>query len=105
MFRSPFHLSQDRLDDFCRRWRVKELALFGSALRDDFQSDSDVDILVSFAPNARWSLFDLSSMQEELRAMTGREVDLVERGAVEKSENYIRRRHILESAEPIYVAG
>ena len=50
-------------------------------------------------------LFDLVTMQEEFRAMVGREVDLVERGAVEKSENYIRRRHILESAEPIYVAG
>lgn len=105
MAHRPFHLHPDKLADFCRRWQITELALFGSALRDDFHPESDVDMLVTFAVNAHWSLFDLVSMQEELQAMIGREVDLVERRAVEKSENYIRRRHILESAEPLYVAG
>ena len=94
----------DKITDFCRRWKVTELALFGSALREDLRSDSDVDILVSFAQDATWSLFDLVRMQEELSTMFEREVDLVERRAVENSENYIRRRHILNSAEPIYVA-
>lgn len=105
MAHRPFHLSPDKLADFCRRWQITELALFGSALRDDFHPESDVDVLVTFAVNAHWSLFDLVSMQEELQTIVGREVDLVERRAVEKSENYIRRRHILESAEPFYVAG
>ena len=95
---------RDKVADFCRRWKIVELDLFGSALRDDFGPESDVDVLVSFSENARWSLLDLVAMQEELKQLLGREVDLVERRAVEASENYIRRRHILSSAEPVYVA-
>ena len=87
----------DKISDFCRRWKVTELALFGSALRRDFSPDSDVDILVSFAPETRWSLFDLVVMEGELEAILGREVDLVERTAVEQAENYIRRKSILNN--------
>ncbi|HDH09508.1 MAG TPA: nucleotidyltransferase [Chloroflexi bacterium] len=94
----------DEIADFCRRWKVTELALFGSVLRGDFSPDSDVDVLVSFAPDARWSLFDLVRMQEELKAILGREVDLLERVAVEQSENYIRRKSILSNMEVIYAA-
>ena len=93
------------LVDLCRRWKVTELALFGSVLRGDYGPDSDIDVLVSFAPDAHWSLFDLVRMQEELRALWGREVDLLERQAIEQSENYIRRKQILRSAEVIYAAG
>lgn len=96
---------RDRLSAFCRRHRIRRLSIFGSALREDFRPDSDVDILVSFEEGARHSLFDLVTMQDELEAILGREVDLVEREAVEQSENYIRRRHILENEEPVYVAG
>jgi len=64
-----------------------------------------VDVLVSFAPEARPSLSDLVRIEEELSAIFGRKVDLVERRAVERSENYIRRKHILDTAEPIHVAG
>ncbi len=77
----------------------------GRRLREDFRPDSDVDLLVSFEEGARYSLFDLVTMQDELQAILGREVDLVEREAVEQSENYIRRRHILQNEEPVYVAG
>ncbi len=94
----------NKIADFCRRWKVTELALFGSVLRGDFNPDSDVDVLVSFAPDARWSLFDLVRMQEELKAILGREVDLLERVAVEQSENYIRRKSILSNMEVIYAA-
>ena len=94
-----------QIEDFCRRWKVKEFTLFGSVLREDFRPDSDIDVLVTFAADAHWSLFDLVSMQEELKHILGREVDLVERRSVERSENYIRRRHILQSLEPVYVAG
>ena len=98
-------IPQDRVAEFCRKHRIKMLSLFGSALREDFRPDSDVDVLVSFAEDARYSLFDLAAMEEELGSILGRKVDLVEREAIEQSENYIRRRHILQSEEPVYVAG
>ena len=98
-------LPYDRIGEFCRRWRVTELALFGSVLRDDFRADSDVDLLVSFAPDAGWTLLDHVEMEEELEGIFGRPVDLVSRRAVEASPNWIRRREILETAQPIYVAG
>jgi uncharacterized protein len=97
-------LPTERIADFCRRWHVTELALFGSVLREDFRPDSDVDVLVTFSEGSHWSLMDLARMEEELKGILGRNVDLVERRAVELSENYIRRRYILESAEPVYVA-
>jgi hypothetical protein len=97
-------IPEEKIADFCRRWKVTELALFGSVLRGDFSPDSDVDILVSFATDAHWSLFDLVRMQEELKAILGREVDLLERVAVEQSENYIRRKSILSNMEVIYAA-
>ncbi len=90
--------------DFCRRWDISELALFGSVLRSDFRPDSDVDVLVSFGPDAHWTLLDCVRMEQELAGIFGRTVDLVSRRAVEQSSNPIRRRQILESAEPLDVA-
>lgn len=104
MVASNLQLPTQPIERFCRTWRIVELALFGSVLRGDFRPDSDVDVLVTFAPDAKWSIFDLMKMEEELSALLGRKVDLVERRAVEQSENYIRRRHILSTAEPVYVA-
>jgi len=98
-------IPHDRLAAFCRAHRIRRLSVFGSALREDFRPDSDVDILVTFEEGARHSLFDLVTMQDELEAILSRAVDLVEREAVEQSENYIRRRHILANEEPVYVAG
>lgn len=97
-------IPKDQIATFCRKWKITELALFGSVLRDDFRSDSDVDVLVTFSPESHHTLFDLVHAQDELQAIMGRKVDLVERKAVERSENYIRRKHILSSVEPIYVA-
>ena len=97
-----FSLPRRKLGYFCRRWKIRELALFGSVLRDDFRPDSDVDLLVSFDPTADWSVFDLVSMQEELSAILGREVDLVEREAL---RNPFRRHTILNNREIIYAAG
>lgn len=104
MAQIKIEVPKDKITDFCRRWKITEFSLFGSALRDDFGPGSDVDVLVSFADDAGWSLFDLVTMQEELKQLLGREVDLVERQAVENSENYIRRRHILSAVETVYVA-
>ncbi len=97
-------LDSQRIAEFCRRWKIVELSLFGSVLREDFRPDSDVDVLVTFAPDARWSLFDAATMEEELEHVFGRPVDLVTRRAVETSHNWIRKRAILEAAEPVYVA-
>jgi uncharacterized protein len=89
---------------FCRRWKVRELAVFGSALREDFRPDSDVDILVSFEADANWGLLEQTTMESELAAHLGRKVDLISRRAIERSANWIRRRAILESAEIVHVA-
>ncbi len=94
----------EQIASFCNNWQIVQFDLFGSVLRDDFRPDSDVDVLVTFAPDAKWSLFDLVHMQDELEQLFGRHVDLVERPAIEKSPNYIRRRNILSSAERIYAA-
>jgi predicted nucleotidyltransferase len=95
---------KDAIAGFCRRWQVSEYYLFGSVLRDDFRPDSDIDVLVRFAPQARHSVFDRMRMEAELAKLFGRKVDLVDRSVLEQSPNYIRRRHILESAERIYAA-
>ena len=97
-------LDKEQLAAFCRRWQITELALFGSVLRDDFGPDSDVDVLVRFAPDARHSLFDMVRMQNELEGILGRRVDLVSRRGIEASRNPLRRKAILESAEVVYGA-
>jgi uncharacterized protein len=97
-------ISMDKVAAFCRRWKIAEFALFGSVLRDDFRPDSDVDVLVAFATDASWRFYDLLIVKEELEAMFGRPVDLVEKRLVQHSENYIRRKHILNHRETIYVA-
>ncbi len=93
-----------QLAAFCHKWQIAEFALFGSVLRADFRVDSDVDVLVTFAPAARWGLFALYAMQKELAALLGRKVDLVSRRGLEASRNYLRRAAILDSAEVIYAA-
>jgi hypothetical protein len=104
MVRRNIVIPDQPLAEFCRRWKITQLALFGSALREDFGPVSDVDFLVTFAPDAQWTLFDHFHMENELVKMLGREVDLVSRKAIEESPNWIRRRAILESAETIYAA-
>jgi predicted nucleotidyltransferase len=94
-------LPEKQIADFYQRWKVVEFSLFGSVVGEDFQPDSDVDVLVNFAPEARWSLFDLVSMQDELKEIFGREVDLVER---EGLVNPFRRHAILSSRKVIYEA-
>ena len=105
MGRPSFDLPRDRIAAFCQVWKVSEFSVFGSALRKDFRPDSDIDVLITFLPDARWSLLDHVQMQQELEAILGREVDLVSRRGVERSHNPVRRQAILDGAEPIYVAG
>ena len=93
------NLPIDRLADFCHRQKITELALFGSILRDDFAQDSDIDMLVTFSPESCHSLFDLALMQQELKALLGRDVDIVEKAAL---RNPFRRAHILNTMKVIY---
>jgi len=89
------------IEAFCRKWDVDELSLFGSVLREDFSPQSDVDVLVAFAPGARRSLFDLVEMKDELEALFGREVDLVSQGGL---RNPFRRQEILTTRQVLYAA-
>ena len=92
------------IEAFCDRWLVEELALFGSVLRDDFGSESDIDILVCFKTEHAPGLFGIGEMERDLGDMFGRRVDLVSRVAIEESRNYIRRKAILEFAQVVYAA-
>ena len=95
--------SPDAIADFCRRWRVAKLSLFGSVLRDDFERESDIDVLVEFEPGGVPGI-RFVSMASELSLLLGRPVDVLTRSAVERSPNHIRRKEILESAEVVYAA-
>jgi len=94
-------LPMDRIIEFCRKWRIREFALFGSVLREDFRPASDVDVLVSFEPDVPWSLFEWVDMIEELKAIFGREVDLVEKSGL---RNPFRREEILTTMKVLYAA-
>jgi uncharacterized protein len=105
ILRDRLGVDPEAIAAFCRRRNIRELSLFGSAVRADFANDSDVDLLVVFDdPNRDFGPWarDLSEMEEELRVLFGREVDLIDRSVVEQSENYIRRREILRDPVPIY---
>jgi uncharacterized protein len=96
--------SAEALAQFCRRWHITEMALFGSVLRDDFGAESDIDLLVSFDPGFRRGLAEMMEMQSQIQQLLGRDVDLIVRKALERSENVSRRQRILNSAQVIYVA-
>ena len=95
---------REALAAFCRRHRVTEFAFFGSILRDDFSPDSDVDVMVTFAPDARPALWDVMGMEDELKEIFGREVDLVTRRGVELSRDGHWKRSVLDVAEVVNVA-
>ena len=84
---------------------MKELAVFGSILRNDFGPASDVDFLVTWASDARRGIVDRLAAREELSQLVGRRVDLVDRQTIERSRNWIRRQDIISSAEVIHAAS
>ena len=97
-------LPLDRIADLCRRFEVRELAVFGSFLRDDFGPDSDIDFLYRYREDARQGFGEYLQLRDELSAIVGRSVDLVPRREIERSDNWVRRRAILDGAEVIHVA-
>ena len=91
-----------QLEEICQQWQITELALFGSVLRDDFNPQSDVDILVSFAKSTKITFFDLDAIEEQLSKLLDRSVDLVTKRAIEQSHNWIRKQNILGNCQVIY---
>jgi predicted nucleotidyltransferase len=96
-------LPMEEIATFCRRWNIAQFALFGSVLGEDFGPNSDIDVLVTFAPGAERSP-DREAMRAELEAIFGRPVDLTYRRVIERDPNYIIRKAILRSARVIYAA-
>jgi uncharacterized protein len=105
MNRTAILFPKSLIAQFCQHWKIKELAVFGSVLREDFSDQSDVDVLVTFGLGAEWSLIDHIQMEEELGSILGRPVDLLTKKSVEQSQNWIRREAILNSAEVVYAQG
>ena len=104
MLEANVRLPHEQVAAFCERWGVMEFAVFGSALRKDFGPHSDLDVLVRFHPGRHPSLFGLFRMESELSEYVGCPVDVVEREAIERSPNYLRRNAILRSARTIYAS-
>jgi predicted nucleotidyltransferase len=94
-----FPLPAEAITQFCRRWKIRELALFGSVLRTDFRPDSDVDVLVTFANDAHWGILAHVQMQQELATILQRPIDLISKRALEQSPNWMRRNAILKTAQ------
>jgi predicted nucleotidyltransferase len=99
------HVTEEQIAAFCRKWQIVRFELFGSVLREDFDDQSDVDVLSTFQEGSRHGLAELLSMEEELAALFGRHVDLLERRLIETSRNWVRRRNILQSARLLYAAA
>jgi len=102
MINPDIGIPMNRVIDFCQRWHIIELALFGSALREDFGPESDLDLLVTFTPDTKWGLLDHLRMEQELTALSGRKIDLITKDAVERSHNRLLRQAILSTAEVLY---
>lgn len=96
-----FSVLQEKIRGFCQRRKIAELSIFGSVLRDDFRPDSDVDVLLTFAPDAQWSLYDWMDMIHELREIFDRDIDLLSTQAL---RNPFRRHEILTTREILYAA-
>ena len=94
-------LPKKKIEDFCLHWKIAELSLFGSVLRDDFGPHSDVDVLVSFSEDADWDLYDWVNMIQQLKDIFRRDIDLVEKSAL---RNPFRRHAILTKKEIVYAA-
>ena len=101
-YEPKINIPTEKITEFCRKWKIREFSFFGSILRNDFRPDSDVDVLVEFEPNHGWGLYEVLDMEDELKSLLGREVDLVMKGGL---HNPIRRHEILRTRKVMYAAG
>jgi uncharacterized protein len=95
-------LSSQEIATFCQHWGITKMAVFGSILRDDFRPDSDIDLLLTFAPNARQGLLTLAKIKHELESRLNCPVDLAPEASIRTSDNWIRQQEILSTAQTIY---
>lgn len=93
-----------KLRAFCERWKIDEILVYGSVARGEDRPDSDIDLLVTFTPDAEWTLLDHVRLEEELSELMGRQVDMQTKRAIQESRNALRREMILSEAEPFYAA-
>ena len=99
---SRLGVSEKELSDFCSRWNIREMALFGSVLREDFHDKSDIDVLIVFAPGARQGLLTLAKIKHELESLVNHPIDIAVKASIQNSDNWIRRQEILSTAQTIY---
>ncbi len=95
------NLPLEEIKEFCQRWDIVRLELFGSATRGELTERSDLDFLYTLDERARWGLSFVDAC-DELEAIVGRPVDLVSRKSIEQSSNPFRRRAVLSSTELVY---
>jgi uncharacterized protein len=101
----PIEISYEAIADFCQRWKIARLGLFGSVVRDDFTSESDVDVLIYFAEPPHYGFRQWFAMEEELAELFQRPIDLLDWETIETSRNYLRRELILGSVKVLYERG
>jgi len=102
IIQSRLGLSGQEISTFCQHWGITKMALFGSILRDDFREDSDIDLLLTFAPDARQGLLTLAKIKHQLESRLNRPVDLASEASIAASDNWIRRQEILSTVQTIY---
>ena len=99
--RIPIKMPKEQLAQFCETYHIRRISLYGSALRDDFSENSDIDILIDFEPGVKAGLLKMARMENELSDMLGRKVDLRTPGDLSR---YFRQE-VLDSAEVEYAKG
>jgi predicted nucleotidyltransferase len=97
-------IREEKLKEICREYSIRELSIFGSALRNDFNPDSDIDLLIEFKPESGISLFDLVDLKKEFEELFGRDVDIVSKNAIKLSRNQLKKKSILENYKIIYAS-
>ena len=100
----PQQIPEENIREFCGKWNITEMSVFGSILNKNFNPESDIDFVVRFKEGVKWSLFDHMSMEEELTKICGRPIDLITMRSIEDSPNWIRKKTILDTMEQIYAA-
>lgn len=95
---------EEKIKYFCEKWKISEFSIFGSYVRNELKEDSDVDVLISFKDNVKYTLFDIVHLKEELEILFGRKVDVVTKKGLENSRNQIRKKAIFDEAKLIYAS-
>ena len=100
--RTAVPLPMEGIAEFCRKWDVRAFELYGPVLTDDLRPDDEVDVMVTFGADAKWSLFDWGHMIDELTALFGRKASLITRNTAELNQYPHRHRKMLAEARVVY---